>query len=75
MKASGSQLSSESECYPGNKRRARVWSAELDAVMTFCPQLVGQHHLSVPSGHQQISPGIVAKLIRTLDRLPEGWLK
>ena len=50
-------------------------SAELDAVMTFCPQLVGQHHLSVPSRHQQISPGIIAKLIRTLDRLPEGWLK
>jgi len=41
--------------------------------MWFCP--CGQRHMSVPTGHQQISPGIVAKLIRTLDCLPEGWLQ
>lgn len=38
-----------------------------------CP--CGLHHVSLPTGHRDISAGLVGKLIKTFTCLPEGWLQ
>ncbi len=41
--------------------------------MWYCP--CGEHSRPVPTGHREISSGIVGQLIVTFECLPEGWLQ